>query len=120
MQRLEGAQRVIVRAYVQDIPGDLQARPFTLGELFCQSELKRSLREHNDNGFDAVHIPPSFDSENNVKVWFMFDLGVKGPITRGELLQIPLNAFVARFDKEHGRCIDGERVKRFQRFNDLG
>lgn len=103
MQRLEGVQRGIVQAHVQDIPGDPQARPFTHGELFCRSKLKRSLMEHNENGFDAVHIPPSFDSENNVKVWFMFDFGVKGPITREELLQISLNAFVARVDKEHGQ-----------------
>ena len=87
---------------MQDIPGDCLARPFTVGEHFCRNVLIRPLRdkEDGDNGFDAVHIPPSFDSNQNVKIWFMLDIGVQGPISREQLPHIPLRAYVARVDKE--------------------
>lgn len=101
MQSSVEEQRVIIRAHVQTIPGNPQSRPFTLGELFSQEVFYRPLRtEHSADGFDAVHIPPGFDSPNDVKVWFMFDFGVKRDIDRAELVEIPLHVYLAHFDSQ--------------------
>jgi hypothetical protein len=102
MQQPEGPQRFIIRVSVQDIPGDPLARPFTLCEKFCQDVLQRSARlEVCDDGFDAVHIPPSFDSEEDVRIWFMVDTGVKGKVRREDVHKIPLKAYLGRLDDDH-------------------
>lgn len=80
-------RRVIVFARVTDIPGDALARPCTLGNFLCNHELGRDLDLNGADQFDYVHIPPGFDSENPVNRWFVYDLGVTGPLNETEVSQ---------------------------------
>lgn len=94
-------QRVIVRAHVKSIPGKPLSRPFTLGELFCQKELGRELRTRQDIcGFDAVHLLPNFDSENDISGWFIFDIGVNRYVEREELVGMQHRMYYAHFDEK--------------------
>lgn len=92
------SQRIIIRAPVQQIPGDPLERPFTLCDRFCRSVIGRPL----DRNSDGVHIPPSFDSDQDVRIWFMLDLGVSTPISREDLQKVPLKAYLARSDETNG------------------
>lgn len=94
-------QRIIIRASVQQIPGEPLERPFTLCDRFCRSVIGRPLKLHG-NGFDAVHIPPSFDSDKDVRIWFMLDLGVCGTLSREEVREVPLTAYIARLETGDG------------------
>lgn len=99
MQNSIEQQRVIIRINVRTIPGNSQSRPFTVGEAFSLSTFKQSMRnEQSADGFDAVHIPPHFDTDHNVKVWFMYDFGVKHELSRLEVTKLPLNAYTAQYD----------------------
>jgi len=91
MDAAVGSQtRVIIRACVKDIPGDVLRRPITLGELFCTKIFNRKLNTRiQSSGFDAVHIPQGFDSEEPVRRWFIYDLNVVTELGEEELLGIP-------------------------------
>lgn len=80
--------RIIIRARVTDIPGDVCRRPITLGEVFCKEILGRSFNTRpSASRFDAVHIPPGFDSDQPVKRWFILDLNVACNLDKQELLE---------------------------------
>ena len=78
-----------IRIALQSIPGEISRRPFTLGDIFCQAQLKREFNVAGDaSSFDDLHIPQGFDSEKDVKRWFIYDLGVQGKIDPSEHYQI--------------------------------
>jgi hypothetical protein len=63
--------RIIIRACVEDIPDDVLRRPITLGELLCTKVYNRKLSTSiQSSGFDDVHIPRGFDSEEPTKTIF--------------------------------------------------
>lgn len=71
------ARRILIRANVQTIPGLPNARPWTLWEIFCSTQLNRAARLDNGSGaqsdsagVDVVHVLPGFDSLNDTKAWF--------------------------------------------------
>ncbi|WPG98149.1 Hypothetical protein R9X50_00093500 [Acrodontium crateriforme] len=83
-ERVDG-QRVCIYISVQSIPGSPSARPFTLGEIFCQIQFGRELNLYEDShSIDDLHIPGGFDSENDVKRWFVYDLGVRQTLDSSE------------------------------------
>ncbi|KAF2867045.1 hypothetical protein BDV95DRAFT_583451 [Massariosphaeria phaeospora] len=88
--------RVAIYVKVTDIDGEALCRHITLGRAFCSSVLSRDFRSkiHSD-GYDACHIPANFDSRQALSVYFLFDLGVKGPLPAGDALQIPRFVYLA-------------------------
>ena len=75
--------RVIIRIPLKYIPGEVLRRPFTLGQLFCKAHLGRDLDEKCRR--DHLTIPPGFDSDKDIKRWFIFDFNVKEFIGREDL-----------------------------------
>jgi len=97
----EDEVRIIIRVRVTDIPGDRYRRDVTLGELCSESGLFRPIKHQiTPDGYDHVVIPPGFDSEKPVGRWFIYDLNVKGPKTREELLAIPHKVYLACKNKD--------------------
>lgn len=81
--------RVCIRIALQSIPGEVFSRPFTLGDIFCQAQLEREFNPTGDgHSFDDLHIPQGFDSEKDVKRWFIYDLGVQGKVDSSEHYKI--------------------------------
>lgn len=81
--------RVCIRIALQSIPGDVYSRPFTLGDIFCQAQLKREFNPTgNRHSFDDLHIPPGFDSEKDVQCWFIYDFDVQGKVDPAEHYKI--------------------------------
>lgn len=102
MKQPEAPQRFIIKVSVQNIPGGLSARPFSLQEIFSEKVLGRSPRlEVCADGFDVVHIPPDFDTERDVRRWFIVDTGVSGNIPRDDIHKIPLKAYLGHLDENH-------------------
>jgi hypothetical protein len=88
--------RVAIYAKVTDIEGDPLRRHVTLGQAFCSSVLSRDLRNQiQPDGYDACHIPPNFDSDKDVSVYFLFDIGVKGRLSEDDLSLIPHFVYLA-------------------------
>lgn len=82
--------RVIIRACVTDIPGEVNRRPNTLGQIFCTEVLHRDFRPAIQlSGFDSMHIPPQFDSSEPICRWFVCDLNVVEELDDKQLLRIP-------------------------------
>lgn len=101
MQHSQGPQRFIIKVSVQNIPGDPCARPFSLYEIFSAKVLEQPSRlEPCADGFDAIHIPPDFNTENNAPRWFIFDTGVREKIAREDIHNIPLKAYVGHLDND--------------------
>ncbi|OAL56912.1 hypothetical protein IQ07DRAFT_582200 [Pyrenochaeta sp. DS3sAY3a] len=89
-------RRVLLLAFVTDIPGSKQKRFHTLGNDFSQFQLKRSIRDEPSlSGYDHPHIPGDFDSETALKRWFIYDFNVKGPLTKEQTLAVPHEVFIA-------------------------
>lgn len=81
--------RVCIQIALQSIPGEVLRRPFTLGEIFCQVQLKREFDPIGDGScYDDLHIPQGFDSEKDVKRWFIYDLGVQGKVDSSDYYKI--------------------------------
>lgn len=58
--------------------------------------LSRDLRSQiQPDGYDACHIPAHFDSDRGVSVYFLFDIGVKGPLSEEDLLLVPHYVYLA-------------------------
>ncbi|KAF2185436.1 hypothetical protein K469DRAFT_707684 [Zopfia rhizophila CBS 207.26] len=88
--------RVAIYVKVTDIEGNPLSRHITLGQAFCSSMLSRDFRNQiHPDGYDACHIPPNFDSDKGVSVYFLFDIGVKGPLPEGDLSLIPHFVYLA-------------------------
>ena len=91
METIDSAQtRVIIRACVTDIPGEIGRRPNTLGQIFCSEVLHRNFnKDIKLSGFDSMHIPPGFESRQPIKRWFVCDFNVVSELRKEELLAIP-------------------------------
>ena len=82
--------RVAIYAKVTDIEGDPQSRYITLGQAFCSIMLLRDLRSKvQPDGYNACHVPAYFNSDNEISIYFLFNIGVKGPLSKYKLLQTP-------------------------------
>src|SRR3954451_14304930 len=88
-------RRVVVRVWVTDIPGNQQERVYRLGRDFCQQMLQRSFNNLHDECHNAMHFLPRFDSENDVKAWFLYDLNVMRPLSTEKVLTIPREVYHA-------------------------
>ena len=91
-------RRVMVYAHVTDIAGDPQRRHNVLGKLFCKQILGRDFHvDLQPSCYDHVHIPADFDSDQPLKRWFIFDLGVKQQLTAEAVAQIPHSVYMASY-----------------------
>lgn len=90
----------MIRAHVLQIPGVKEGRPHALGQIAFPCILGRSLQTTLDTGFDAVHYAGNFDSEEDVKAWFMYDVGVTEKVDRKALEEIPLRCYLAHHEGE--------------------
>ncbi|KAH6716265.1 hypothetical protein BKA61DRAFT_479327 [Leptodontidium sp. MPI-SDFR-AT-0119] len=81
--------RVIIRVCVTEIPGERENRVYRLGTDFCMQHLNRPLNNNlQAECHDAVHFLPNFDSENDVRAWFIYDFNVTGSLERAQILEI--------------------------------
>lgn len=93
--------RVIIRVCVTDIPGDRENRVYRLGTDFCGQVLDRPFNNNmQDECHDAVHFLPNFDSENNLRAWFLYDFNVMGSLDRGQILEIQHKVYLATWQGE--------------------
>jgi hypothetical protein len=93
--------RIIIKACVTDIPGEVLKRPITLGKLFCIKILNRELNTHiQRSGFDAVHVLGGYDSQTPLRRWFIYDLNVVEEIGKDELLTVPHSIYQAHLVKD--------------------
>lgn len=88
--------RVIIWARVMDIPSKPGARPGCLGDIFCQQVLGREMN-HDLNAacHDADHCLPFFDSQNDVRAWFLHDFNVTGPLDKTEVVKVAHRVYLA-------------------------
>lgn len=88
--------RVCIRMSLQNIPGEILRRPLTLGNIYCESQLKRKFKTAGDgHSFDDLHIPPGVESEEDVKRWFIYDFGVQGKVDSSDYDKIVHEAYRA-------------------------
>ncbi|KAF1963496.1 hypothetical protein CC80DRAFT_7407 [Byssothecium circinans] len=96
MATIETPCRVAIYVKVTDIEGNPLSRHITLGQAFCSNVLQRELQSQiRPEGYDNCHIPAGFDSENGICVYFLFDLGVTGPLPGGDASKIPHFVYLA-------------------------
>ena len=87
---ISGETRIIVKAYITDLPGTPQERHRSLGDLICQQLLGRKINvSFKDSTYDHIHIPGDFDSDRPVHKYFIYDLNITRALEKEELLQIP-------------------------------
>lgn len=101
-------KRILISAAVQQIPGEPGARPWTMWELFCTHELHRDVRAASpqsqpEHGVDAIHVLPNFDSPNDVKAYFLTDVGVKEGDDQPDVASIPFEVYRAAYDTTNER-----------------
>ena len=90
------AIRIIIYACVTDIDGCPQRRHVKIGETFCAAILERAFNPTlHPTGYDHVHIPADFDSQNPLKRWFILDLDVTQQLGKEEILQLPHQVYLA-------------------------
>lgn len=91
-----GPLRVIIRVRVMDIPSERNARVRCLGNNFCEQILGRHMNHDlKAERHDAEHCLPNFDSENDVRAWFLYDFNVTGPVDKAEVTKIPHKVYLA-------------------------
>ena len=103
----ENERRILIHISVTAIPGAPAKRPWTLWELFCQQQLQRKpiyKESVPTDGFDSIHIPPNFDSANNIRVWFLIDVGVKEYIPPAEVVNLPHEVYRISLDTSSNQC----------------
>jgi hypothetical protein len=88
--------RIIVYACVTDIEGSPQRRHTRLGEAFCSSILNRPFNPTiRPIGYDIIHIPGDFDSEQPLKRCFILDLNVTQPLNKKDTMELPHQIYFA-------------------------
>lgn len=88
--------KIIIYACVTDIDGCPRRRHVKIGENYCETILNRSLKPTLlPAGYDHIHIPADFDSQNPLKRWFILDLDVTQPLNQEDVLQIPHQVYLA-------------------------
>lgn len=50
--------------------------------------------------YDAEHCLPNFDSNQDVKAWFLYDFNVTGTLDKTEIMKIPHKVYLATRQKE--------------------
>ncbi|KAI5245439.1 hypothetical protein E4T43_03061 [Aureobasidium subglaciale] len=101
-------ERIIIRAYVTDIPGVPAARPWTLANLFLRSERGRNLDKQND----FIHDLPGFDvldEDRKIKRWYMVDLNTSGNLGV-EASAVPHAVCLATRTDEGCTCEDKAKI----------
>lgn len=79
-----------------DIPSGRFARARCLGDSFCEQVLGRKMNHDiQAKCHDADHCLPNFDSENDVKAWFLYDFNVTRPLDKLEVIEIPHRVYHA-------------------------
>jgi hypothetical protein len=101
-------KRILISAAVQQIPGAPGARPWTIWELFCTHVLDRDVRTESaqsqpELGVDAVHVLPNFDSANDVRAYFLTDVGVKEGADQPVMSSITFEVYRAAYDTTNER-----------------
>ncbi|KAM0706868.1 hypothetical protein Q7P35_006198 [Cladosporium inversicolor] len=96
-------RREPINAGVQQIPGEPGARPWKIWELFCNHQLHREARmtphqSQIDLGVDEVHVLPNYDSPNDIKAYFLTDVGVEEGADKIDLASIPFEVYRATYD----------------------
>jgi hypothetical protein len=99
-------RRVLIQAHVKQIPGDPNGRPWTLWKLFCNSHLHRDTKLEFDgvshlDGFDVVHVLPRNNSPEDIKAWFLIDVGFEAQTDIVEVNSLPHEVFLACFEPEN-------------------
>ncbi|SMY27246.1 unnamed protein product [Zymoseptoria tritici ST99CH_1A5] len=101
---VEGRRRVLIRAHVEQIPGDPYARPWNIWTIFCELQLNRSARTDlsvSPHNIDFVHVLPGFDSLNDTKAWFLTDVGVdQEQDDTLDVSLLPHDFYLAHYDSE--------------------
>jgi methylsterol monooxygenase len=88
--------RIIIYACVTDIDGCPQRRHAKIGEDFCATILNRGFNPTlHQAGYDHVHIPANFDSQQPLKRWFILDLDVVQTLSQEDVLQLPHEIYLA-------------------------
>jgi methylsterol monooxygenase len=88
--------RIIIYACVTDIDGCPQRRHVKIGEAFCERILNRALSPTlHPAGYDHIHIPADFDSQDSLKRWFILDLDVTQQLDQKDVLNIPHKVYLA-------------------------
>ena len=81
--------------------GKTRVKGYRLGRDFCQETLKRPFNKSlQDECHDAMHLLPKFDSENEVKAWFLYDFNVTGPLGRREVFTIRHEVYLATWQED--------------------
>lgn len=96
-------KRILISAGVQQIPGQPGGRPWKMWELFCEQQLHREARTtanqtQEDLGVDEVHVLPNHDSPNDVKAYFLTDVGVKKEAKEIDVRSVPFEVYRAAYD----------------------
>jgi len=87
---------VVIRVRVQDIPSNKNSRVRCLGKEFCQQVMGREMNLDLESAcHGAEHYLPNFDSDNDVRSWFIYDFNVKGTLSRQDLLDVPDMVYLA-------------------------
>lgn len=100
--------RVLIRAPVQQIPCEPNQRAWKLWDLFCETVYRRDARYAGDEscpefGTEELHLLSNYDSENDVKAWFMTDVGVKKERRSVDAGTVPLEVYRAAYDTTNER-----------------
>jgi hypothetical protein len=108
MDSSDGPKRILISAGVQQIPGEPNARPWTMWELFCTHQLHREVRTASQQsqlelGVDEVHVLPNYDSPRDVKAYFLTDVGVKKGAEEPDMTSIPFELYRGAYDTTNQR-----------------
>lgn len=88
--------RIVIYACLTDIDGCPQGRHVNVGKDFCQAVLNRPFNSTlRPDGYDHVHIPGDFDSQEPLKRWFILDLDVTRPLNKEDVLRLPHQVYLA-------------------------
>jgi len=92
--------RVIIKAYLKDIPAEIDQRVHRLGGDFCKQMLGRPINiQVQQGGYDAMHFLPGFDSvirnDEDISRYFLYDFNVTGRLDKKELLGIEHRFYLA-------------------------
>ena len=103
MNTNDAPRRILISAGVQQIPGEPGGRPWKMWELFCEHQLHREARttahqSQQDLGVDEVHVLPNHDSPNDVKAYFLTDVGVKEGAEDIDVASVPFEVYRAAYD----------------------
>jgi hypothetical protein len=86
--------RVLVQYVTDNVPGDPIKRGERVGNDFCLNFLDRNFNWDTD----SIHFPGDFDSLTHQKIWIMFDLNIRHPIS--DVDRILTKCFKVNYNKD--------------------